>query len=324
MKDWLFARVPALEVATRLAYWRIEPLRKIGDAVRKGLVSRVRPAAAETARPVAFDRVLDAIRNLGVGEGDILIVHSSYNALRPTGLSPERIVDGLRGLVGSSGTLAMPAIPIIRGEPQGDAKFDDAAYEKVFEYDPRSTRIATGALPKTLMGLPGATHSLHPGNSMTAIGPAADAMMRDNLAGEKLSACGPGSSWAYAYRNDAKIIAIGIDLVHSLTMIHVAEEAFADQWPIRDWYRERRFVIRDGQGARPVTIRERKHSWSQFYAERAFSRDLYRNSIASTEVVDGLAIHGCSSRELVDFLLNHPRPAYPYVFPLGLPRTKGA
>lgn len=322
MRDWLFTNVPALEVMARLAYWRIKPLHALGDAVRDRMATRVKQQQpVEPAAPIDFENVRDALRSLGVRDGDILIVHSSFNALKPTGLTPAEVIAGLQGLVGSAGTLAMPAIPIIRGEPQGEAKFDDAAYDQVFEYNPQSTRIATGALPKALMGLPGAARSRHPGNSMVAVGADAEAMMRDNLTGDRPSACGPGSSWDYAYRHDAKVVAIGIDLVHSLTMIHVAEEAFADRWPISDWFRERRFVIRDGAGDQPITIRERKHSWSQFYAERAFSRDLYRAGIAATRVVDGLEIHACSSRALVDFLLNHPRPGYPYVFPLGMPRN---
>ena len=320
MKDWLFTKVPALEVMARLAYWRVKPLHALGELLRKRMATRVKQQQlAGPPTPIDFEKVRDAIRSLGASEGGILIVHSSFNALKPTGLTPKEVIAGLRGLVGPAGTLAMPAIPIIRGEPQGEAKFDDAAYDKVFEYNPQSTRIATGALPKALMGLPGAARSRHPGNSMVAVGRSAEAMMRDNLAGDRPSPCGPGSSWEYAYRHDARIVAIGIDLVHSLTMIHVAEEAFADRWPIGNWYRERRFVIRDSAGDQPITIRERRHGWSQFYAERAFSRDLYRAGIAATRVVDGLEIHACSSRALVEFLLNHPRPGYPYVFPLGLP-----
>lgn len=326
VKEWLLANIPSLEVMARLAYWRVPPVHAAGGVVRKRLSVRNRNASIDTPVPIDFDHVLHAISRLGIGEGDILIVHSSYNALKPTGLSANQIVDKLREFLGPSGTLAMPAIPIIRGEPQGVAKFDDRAYDKVFEYHPHSTRIATGILPKTLMGLPGVVRSRHPCNSMVAVGMQAEAMMRDNLAGENPTGCGPGSSWEYAYRHDAKILAVGIDLVHSLTMIHVAEDAFLERWPIpaRDWYRERQFIIREGNDSQVATIRERRHGWSQFYAERAFSRDLYRNGIAATETVGELVLHACSSRALVDFLVNHPRAAYPYVFPLGLPGNKTA
>lgn len=319
MKDWLLARFPALEVGARLAYWRVKPVHRAVQRLRARRPARRPTAADHPPPPIDFDGVLATLRDIGVASGDMLIVHSSFAALKPTGLSPADIVARLRDFLGPQGTLAMPAIPIIANEPQGQDKLGDAAYARTFRYDPASTRIGTGALPKAMLGLPGAARSLHPGNSMVAIGPHAEAMMAHNLREPKPSACGRGSAWHFAYEHDAWIVAIGVDLVHSLTMIHVAEEAFPERWPVPNWYRERDFIVGTGEEAFPLTIRERRHGWSQYYAERAFSRDLYRDGIAVTRIVDGLAIHACSSRALVDYLLSHPRPAYPYVFPLGIP-----
>ena len=310
------ARVPSLEVAARLAYWRVPILRREGNRLRATLASRPRDRA--TAGPIDFEQILKALRNLGVGEGDILIVHSSYNALKPTGLTPEQIIAGLAALVGGAGTIAMPAIPVIRHEPKDSDKFSDAAYDRTFDYDARSTRIATGALPKALMLWPGAVRSRHPGNSMVAIGAQAEMMMRDNLADDEPMPCGPGSSWHYCYLHNAKIISLGVDMVHTLTMIHVAEDAF--DWPVANWYRRRRFTIRDGDFQREITVRERRHSWSQFYAERAFSRDLTGADVATVTAIDGLPVSFCESRKLIDFLRAHPRAGYPYYFPLGLRR----
>ncbi|HWI84792.1 MAG TPA: AAC(3) family N-acetyltransferase [Sphingomonas sp.] len=312
----ILARFPVIEVAVRLAYWRVPVLRALGDRIRSAIAARRR--AAPPAEPVDFEDVLACLRALGVGAGDILIVHSSYNALKPTGLSPAAIVERLLALVGPEGTLAMPAIPIIRHEPKGADKFSDAAYDRLFDYDADSLRIATGALPRTLMQAPGAARSLHPGNSMVAVGAQAEAMMRDNLSGDEPAACGPGSSWHYAYDHDAKIVALGVDMVHSLTMIHVAEDAF--DWPVAGWYRRRRFRI-SGKGVdREIAIRERKHSWSQYYAEHAFARDLRRAGVMRTRMVGGIGISYCASRRLIQFLRDHPRVGYPYRFPLGVPR----
>jgi aminoglycoside 3-N-acetyltransferase len=311
------SRIPILEVGVRLAYWRVPVLHAAGNRVRQWSDGRRKRQPAEAPRPVDFDKVLAALRQFGVAQGDILIVHSSFAALKPAGRSPEQVIEGLKGLVGDQGTLAMPAIPIIRGEPAGSAKFDPAAYERVFEYDARSSRIQTGALPKTMLSMPGAHRSRHPGNSMVAIGPQAEAMMADNLAAPEPTPCGPGSAWEFAYRHNAKVVALGIDLVHSLTMIHVAEDAFEAQWPVPDWYLRRRFKVRDGDFEAEVVVRERRHGWSQFYAERAFSADLQRAAISKSATVDGLDLHYCESAALVDFLRHHPRRGYPYVFPLG-------
>ncbi len=322
MVSKLLARFPAVEVGARLLYWRVAPLRRLGDALRKQVRARRKAAAPPGPQPIAMDAVLAALRDLGVGAGDILIVHSSYSALKPTGLSPDAINAALAELLGPTGTLAMPAIATIAHEPQGDAKFDDAAYDRLFTYDPKSRRIQTGALPSALMATPDAHRSLFPGNSMVALGPDAEAMMAGNIAGDLPTPCGPTSSWAYCYRKNAKIAAIGVDLVHSLTMIHVAEDAFEEEWPVPGWYRRRRFLIKDPAAPREVEIRERKHGWSQYYAERRFSRDLHHAGIARTALVGDLPIHVCDSARLVAFLRSHRPGPYPYFIPAGLLKRK--
>lgn len=320
MLNGLLAKFPSVEVGVRLLYWRVPAARRAGDVVRAQLARRRRTAKPASAPlPIDFDRVTAALREGGVRAGDVLVVHSSFGALKPTGLSPEEIIGRLLSLVGPEGTLAMPAIPIIAHEPSGDDKFNDAAYDRVFEYKPGSRRVQTGILPATMMAMSGAARSLHPGNSMVAIGPEAARMMEGNIAGDAPTPCGPTSSWAYCWRRGAKVAALGVDLVHSLTMIHVAEDCFEESWPVPDWYRRRRFRVVAEDGAFDLAVRERKHGWSQYYAERAFSRDLDAAGVSRSWNVDGLPVHCCESGALVDFLRSHPRPGYPYRFPLGLP-----
>lgn len=317
MLERLLAAFPTVEVAGRLAYWRLSWMHRLGNAVRDWRARKGRKPAEHGPASADFSEVVAAIHALGVESGDILIVHSSFAALKPYGLSAEEIIARLREAIGPGGTLAMPTIPIFRGEPQGLDRHKDSAFDRWFDYDVSSTRIWTGALPKALMQMPGAVRSRCPGNPMAAIGPHAEAMMRDNLAGEQPSPSGPGSAWEYCYRHGAKIIALGIDLVHSLTMIHVAEESFPERWQIEDWYRPRRYHVKDGDFQADVTLMERRHGWSQFYAERAFSKDLFGSGVATARTIDGLSISYCEARRLVDFLVSHPRPFYPYVFPFG-------
>ena len=275
---------------------------------------------AQGSRPIAFADVVSALREVGLRDGDILVVHSSFAKLKPSGLAPAAINAELRAAVGERGTLVMPAIPKIDGEPDGLSKLEDEPYARIFTYDLADRRIVTGALPRALLDTCGARRSRHPGNPVVALGWEADLMVARNLEGEKPSPCGVGSAWHYAYERDALIVALGVDLVHSLTMIHVAEEAFEADWPVEGWYRDRLTRVVDGDFDEVVTTRERRHLWSQHYAERAFSRDLDVAGISRTLTVDGLEIHACRARSLVDFLRRHSRRAYPYVFPTGFPR----
>lgn len=319
MFEGLLARLPSAEVGIRLLYWRVPAARRVGDWLRRW-VKRRRKAVVTEPISIDFDKVVATLQEAGVRQGDILVVHSSFGALKPTGLSPEQIIQRLIDLVGPDGTVAMPAIPVIAHEPTGSAKLDDAAYDRLFEYKPWSRRVQTGILPATMLSSPGAARSLHPGNSMVAVGARAAPMMAGNIDGEAPSPCGPNSSWAYCWRHNAKVVVLGVDLVHSLTMIHVAEECFEDEWPIAGWFRHRRFRIADKDSTTEITIRERKHAWSQHYAERAFSRDLSAAGVSKSWNVDGLPIHVCESGALISFLRSHPRLGYPYIFPLGVPK----
>jgi aminoglycoside 3-N-acetyltransferase len=312
----ILSRVPALEVAARLIYWRVSLAKAVGDAVLARRAGK-RRAAPRSTGDIRFEAVTSAIREMGVGEGDILVVHSSFDRLKQTGLAPAEINHALRAIVGESGTLAMPAIPIIRHEPQGAAKFDPASYERVFDYDVKSRRIATGELPKALMMEPAARRSRHPGNSMVAVGPEAAAMMLHNLDEPEPTPHGPGSSWEYCYRRNAAVVSLGLDSVHNLTMVHVAEDIREERWPVRDWYLHRRFQIADGEFHLETTIRERQHRWSQFIPQRAFARDLHRHGVMQTRIVDRLEVHCCRSSTLIEYLLQHRNPTYPYLFPLG-------
>ena len=57
-------------------------------------------------------------------------------------------------------------------------------------------------------------------------------------------------------------------------MIHVAEDLYENEWPVKDWYRNRQFRVIDNEFDKEVTIRERHPKWALFYAEREFSKDL--------------------------------------------------
>ena len=308
----LFEYSPLLEITLKNLVWRIGWLYRLGERLSG---RKTRGHHAKSARRINFDRIIECLASWGVGEGDILIVHSSMAALKSTRLTEREIIGRLRDLVGSSGTLAMPAIPKISGEPIGLDMLDERNYESVFEYDVQKSLPWTGQLPKVLMKCEGSRRSRHPLNSMVALGPHAEPMMHGNLEYELPTACGRGSSWENCYKHSAKIVALGVDLAHSLTMIHVAEDAFESAWPVKNWYRIRTYRIIDGDFRRTVRVRERRHTWSIFYAERSFSRDMRQLGIASDCVVDGLPIAYCASSQLVEYLNSRKNQAYPYRIP---------
>ncbi len=304
---------PYLEVAVRHAYWKSAWLIE-----RR---SKKRPKAkVERAKVNRFAEVTDALGELGATSGRLLVVHSGYGALKPAGASPAEIVDGLLGLVGPKGTLAVPAIPYYEGEPTGSAYMTADVSDLVLEYDPATTPVFTGAIPSVVMKRSDAIRSRHPLNTMAAVGPLAEAMMAGNLDGDAPLPCGPNSSWKFCIDHDALVLGLGVDMAHSLTMIHTAEDCHADRWPQPGWYRKRRFLIIDGDDRREIVVRERLPRWAMHYAERTLHRDMLREGIMQRREVCGVTLYALESRRLFDYLSSRNHRGYPfYMLPATLP-----
>jgi aminoglycoside N3'-acetyltransferase len=298
---------PYLEVLVRRIYWNSPKLVELASSR-----SPRRPRPAAPAGEHTFDRIEGFLREAGIGAGDLIVVHSSAEALKPTGLGPSKIVDRMLALAGPSGTVAMPAFPRYDAEPQGIARMTADVSGLVLEYNVKRSIPWTGAVPLKLMQRSGSVRSAHPLNTMVARGPLARPMMEKNLEGDRPLPCGPNSSWKFCLDHGARIIALGVDMAHSLTMIHVAEDCHEDAWPVAGWYRERRFVVVEGDARREVLVRERHPRWAMHYAERTLSRDLTKRGIMRGATIDGIRVEVLEAKALMFFLESRKATGYPY------------
>jgi aminoglycoside 3-N-acetyltransferase len=315
--DKILSLSPWIEVIIKTLYWRVPTLNKL-LAARARSQNKVKVASKLPA--ISFDMIDQALKDSGVLPGDILIVHSSAVALSRTGLSPVEICQKLLNFLGTEGTLAAPAIPLFREEPTGSARLTDEICSKRLKYDVKRTPPWTGAIAKALMGMPGSVRSRHPLNSMVAIGKHAVAMMEKNIDGNLPTACGINSSWKYCSDRNAKIVFLGVDASHNMTMIHVAEDAWESQWPVNGWYRERLFTIRDSGVELDITVRERCPKWSIYYGERTLQRDLQKFNVLKYQEINGFKFGYCESGRLIDFLNDRKSKSYPYWIPLWIVR----
>lgn len=265
---------------------------------------------------VDFDNVISFLKSQGIGEGSLLLVHSSYAALENSGLSPDEIINKLLELIGSKGTLAMPVIRHFKGEKKTYEKLKDYMDDLVLIYDVCNTKITSGMLPYYLMIRKNAHTSLFPINPLCAVGELAEPMMANNLLGENPSPHGPNSSWKFCYDNDAFVVGLGVSLEHYNTSIHIAEEAFKDwKYSNDEWYNKRKFKIIDKNGNMfEKTVLERKPKWGMLhFAENNLNRDLRKNQITTNVIIDGLIpVTIEKQRVLVDFLRSRNRNGYPY------------
>lgn len=302
IKNKILSISPYIEVLIRHLYWKnVEWF-----SSKKKSPSHVEP------KVIDFDKVIQYLQASGVSKGSLLLVHSSFAALKGSTLSPTEVNAALLSLIGEEGTLAMPAMPKFKNSPNV-IEYLKKSNGNTFVYDVKRTPIKTGLLPAYLHRKKGSIRSLHPINTMVAFGPLAESLMKNNLAGESPLACGVHSSWKRCLDNDAIIVSIGTDLTHSLTMIHVAEDVLDESWPILDWYQTKKFSIKDGKTINEITLRERRPKWGALhFAERTLCKDLMNAGILHSSSIDGVLVETIKAKELVSFLSSKNSSGYPY------------
>ena len=112
------------------------------------------------------EQIARQLRDLGVEQGGVLLVHTSYRAIRPVDGGPLGLIEALRWAVGASGTLVMPSWGGSDDEP-----FDQVVTE---------ASDSLGILPKLFWKQPGVLRSAHQ-HAFAAAGPAAGQILGDPL-----------------------------------------------------------------------------------------------------------------------------------------------
>jgi aminoglycoside N3'-acetyltransferase len=144
------------------------------------------------------------LRELGVRDGDVLLVHTSFRAVRPVDGGPAGLIAALRDALGRNGTLVMPS-----WGGDDDLPFDPAT-------DPANPDL--GIVADTFWRLPGVVRSRHV-HAFAAAGPAAEHITADPL---PLPPHLPASPVGRVYDLDGKVLLLGVG--HDAdTTIHLAE-----------------------------------------------------------------------------------------------------
>lgn len=294
---------PNLELLVRRIYWKSPRLFKKFRAKRNSI---------NKSKLTDFNKIIDALKEFGVKEGNVLIVHSSFIALEETRKSPNQIIEELLALVGKLGTLAMNSARIFPEELRAGNYLIRNMNDIVPVYNIKKSKVWTGALPLFMLRHKQAEISKFPINPMVAIGKKAAAMMEYNLEGEFKTGCGKNSSWKYCVDHDAIVVGIGVDLTHSVTMLHVAEDSHAN-WPIQNWYRDAKYLIVDGDKETVISVKERDPKWGALhFAERTLCKDLIEQGILQTKEVDGVLVEALQAKVFIDYLNNKNQAGYPY------------
>lgn len=184
--------------------------------------------------------VTEQLRALGVEEGGVLLVHTSFRAVQPVEGGPLGLIAALRDALGPGGTLVMPSWT-------GD---DDAPF------DPLTTPASPdlGVVAETFWRLPGVLRSEHL-SAFAAAGPEAGRITADPL---PLPPHISASSVGRVHELDGQVLLLGVE--HDAdTTLHLAELLAGAPYRVPKTCT----ILRDGRPAR-IEYGENDHCCQRF------------------------------------------------------------
>lgn len=303
---WLIA-----ERLLRHIYWKWSGLRSWRQQR-----DRRRPAIAQEC---GREDLRTHLRTIGVTDGALLLLHTRITGVRlHAGGScvkandwetAEALLSDLFDLLGAAGTLVMPT----NAKYQTNALEDNRSSGKEITYDPSRSPCDVGLANELFWRKKGVKRSLFPFNMLAACGPLADDLLRDNLNERKPSPHGADSGYYRICQLNGLVVSIGVPLRECITLAHVVEEVRAD-WPIKDFFTERRYrVVQEGT-AKEWTVRLRRDEYAKFaYCRKKMGRDLVAAGVIHEGGVGTVRVDWARAGEVYDFFWRETakRP-YPY------------
>lgn len=148
-------------------------------------------------------RLVADLQRLGVREGGVLLVHTSFRAVRPVVGGPLGLIASLRAALGPDGTLVMPTMT------DGSTVFDPAT----------TPSDGMGITAELFWRQPGVVRSTHPGGSFAAEGPLARLLCAPQVLSPPH---GLDSPVGRVYERDGQVLLLGVEHSENTTL-HLAE-----------------------------------------------------------------------------------------------------
>ncbi len=186
--------------------------------------------AAQGTEPVTEQSLAEDLRAHGVGEGNVVLVHSSLSALGWVCGGPVAVIRALLQAVGADGTLVMPAHsgdlsdPSLWRSPPAPAAWWDTIRATMPAFAPAVTPTrCIGVIPELFRSWPGAVRSDHPSCSFAALGPQAARIVAEQRLEDPM---GEGSPLSAIYELGGHVLLLGVGRKvghRNNTMLHLAE-----------------------------------------------------------------------------------------------------
>jgi aminoglycoside 3-N-acetyltransferase len=190
-------------------------------------------AIARSERPVSVASLAADLTELGLGPGDIVMVHTSLSALGWVCGGAVTVIEALLAVLGPQGTLVMPAHSGGLSEPSNwvNPPVPPEWWPTIRATMPPFGLLTTptggiGATAELFRTWPGVLRSDHPTSSMAAVGPHAVELLGEHQLNDPL---GEASPLGRLYETNAKVLLLGAGH-DSNTSLHLSERrAFGDQ-----------------------------------------------------------------------------------------------
>lgn len=219
--------------------------------------------------PLTIGKITEALKNLGISEGETVLVHSSLSGIGYVPGGEETILKGLLDAVGNNGTVLAAAFS--RPYVMFDGEINKTIVFRPYDTRPngalRDKTISTGALPKYMLKQENSLRSGHATHEWVAIGKDA----KDAVSGHGLldPPAGETSPLAKALKKKGSVVFFGCSIA-SNTFLHYLEEIATDipkpgviQYIDADGERQTGFIARQYPGNRDFYYMPD----SRFYAE---------------------------------------------------------
>jgi aminoglycoside 3-N-acetyltransferase len=258
---------------------RLKPIYFSGQRLIARTFSSYTPAELEAA-----------VRALGIGAGDAVMMHSGFR--RVSGfLTPADVIDSVLRVIGPEGHLLMMSIPY-RGSSERYAEGDPV-------FDVLRTPSAVGLISEVFRRREGVRRSLSPFHPILACGPLAAWLTADH--DKCVYSCGKGSPFERFLSLDGAFLFFDAPY-SSLTFMHYVEDQLRERLPVALYSSE------------PVSVRVKDHSGREgqvrhyFFSEDARARrhfspieeGLLRDRVMRTRRIGNTRLLCVKAREVVE------------------------
>ncbi|MGI8313985.1 aminoglycoside N(3)-acetyltransferase [Halobacillus mangrovi] len=180
----------------------------------------------QTFEPQTVESLKQDLSNLGIKEGDLILVHASMKAIGWTSGGPQAVIQSLMDTITTEGTLVFqthsPTLsdPVEWENPPVPNNWHETIRNTMPAFDPNKTPSTyLGVLPELFRKFPDVYRSYHPAFSISAWGKEAEQMTERHELSYPLSDTSP---LGQAYEREAKVLLLGVGY-DSNTSFHLSE-----------------------------------------------------------------------------------------------------